>query len=212
MSVENRTELDWTGLGKKKIGKEGCRIANEALEMQDCLHTLHTADTHRRLYVLPSPIQSNPIQRLRRRQLTALLPNRLPRQLPLLDVLHSALRATAGVQRTEIAVPPQAHHIDDEHAHVGRNVLEVGKLHPRPDHEVLGQAGHVRLLEARLHRGPLEIRHRRQEETHVYGREEELVAGDAREDRAVYRRRVDVLCEDAVPGGCGGAEDDWAGV
>jgi hypothetical protein len=51
-----KTKLNWTGLGEKKRGEEGCRMANEALEMQDCLHILHTADMHRRLYVLPSPV------------------------------------------------------------------------------------------------------------------------------------------------------------
>lgn len=87
------------------------------------------------------------------------------------------------------------------------HVLEVGELHPRPDHEVLGQAGHVGLAEAVFDGRAFEIGHAGEEESHVYGCEEKLVAGYAGDDGAVGRGRVYVFCEDAIPFCGGGAED-----
>jgi hypothetical protein len=41
------------------------------------------------------------------------------------------------------AIPAEGNDIDNQHAVLHGHVLEIRKLHPRPDHKVLGQAGDV---------------------------------------------------------------------
>lgn len=87
------------------------------------------------------------------------------------------------------------------------HILEIRKLHPRPDHEVLRQAGYIGILQALFRGSALEVCHGGEEEGHVCGREDELVACDAREDGAVFGGGVYVAYEEFVPFCRGGAED-----
>lgn len=128
--------------------------------------------------------------------------------LPLPPNLRLRHTPTLRIQSTQIAIPSQTHNIHNKHAHIKRHELEVQTLHPRPDHEILGEAGDVGLAQAVAHRVALEVGHGGKEDEHVCGREEELVAGDARGDGAVGGFEVDVAREEAEPFGCGGAEDD----
>jgi hypothetical protein len=89
------------------------------------------------------------------------------------------------------------------------HILEIRKLHPRPNHQVLLVPRQIRVAEALLDARALEVRHGGEEEAHVNGRKEELVACHARDDGAVFGRRVDVADEEFVPFCGGGAEDYW---
>jgi hypothetical protein len=88
------------------------------------------------------------------------------------------------------------------------HVLEVCKLHPRPHHEVLGEAGHVGVLKALGGGGAFEVGHGGEEETcgcvsdcvcmglgnpvgrkrgrtHIHRRKDQLVTCDSGDDGAV---------------------------
>jgi hypothetical protein len=135
---------------------------------------------------------------LRRRQLPTLLglPNRQIR-----------LCTTRRVQATKIAIPAQGNDINNQDPHLGGHVFEVCKLDPGPDHEVLLVAWQVGVLEALDGRVSFHVGHCAEEEGHVAGRKEELVAGYAREDGAVCGLQVYALDEEVEPFCCGGAED-----
>jgi hypothetical protein len=69
------------------------------------------------------------------------------------------LGASARIQVAQIAIPAQTDNIDDQDAVLHGHVLEVCKLHPRPNHKVLGQAGHVGVLQALFGRVAFEVGH-----------------------------------------------------
>ena len=93
----------------------------------------------------------------------------------------------------------QCHNINNEDPVFQRNHLKVHRLHPRPQQKVVRHARYPCLLESFRRTATLKICHTRQETCHVYRREDELVAGDARGNSAVCSRGVDPRSEEAVP-------------
>jgi hypothetical protein len=85
------------------------------------------------------PPNPNPTLPLRRRQLSSLLG---------MSLWQVWLCATSRVEEAQVAIPAQAYDIDDKHPMLHGHVLEVCKLHPWPNHKVLGETGHVGVLEA----------------------------------------------------------------
>jgi hypothetical protein len=127
----------------------------------------------------PPPLQSphpSKTRPLRRRQLPTLL-GLANRQI--------RLGTTRRIQATKIAIPAQGNDINNQNPHLGRHVFEVCKLDPGPDHEVLLVARQVGVLEALDGRVSFHVGHCAEEEGHVAGRKEELVAGYTCEDGAV---------------------------
>ena len=92
-----------------------------------------------------------------------------------------------------------------------RHKFKVHRLHPRPQQKVIRHAGHPRLLQSLFGTASLKICHRGKETRHVDGREDELVAGDARGDGAVRGGGVHARGEEAVPFCRGGTEDRYGG-
>jgi hypothetical protein len=111
------------------------------------------------------------------KSITPLLPSIYPhnfslrrRQLPTLLrlALRQNLLAPTRVEVAQIAIPAQTNNVHDQHAVLHGHVLEVCKLHPRPDHKILGQAGDVGVLQALLGRVAFEVGHGGEEECY-YG-------------------------------------------
>lgn len=111
------------------------------------------------------PSELTPRHHLLRRQLPS-LPTPTSLRL-LLDRLRDLRNRAAGatVQVRQVAVPAERDDVDDQHAQIRRDVLEVDELHPRPDHEVLGEAGRVGRVEAVADGAAFEVGHGGEEET-----------------------------------------------
>ena len=92
-----------------------------------------------------------------------------------------------------------------------RHKFEVCRLHPRPQQEVVRHTRDPRLAKALRGAAALKVGHAGEKARHVDGREDELVAGDARRDGAVGRRHVHARGKEVVPFCGGGAEDHWGG-
>lgn len=137
--------------------KETQQFETPNVSMIMCKRSIHIEPAHRLDY--PSSLR-----RSLRGQLAS-LPAASSLHL-LLGLLDRGLRlvAAAAVQERQVAVPAQRDDVDDKHAQVGGHVLEVDELHPRPDHEVLGQTGHVGLRQAVAHAAALEVSHAGEEE------------------------------------------------
>ena len=101
----------------------------------------------------------------------------------------------------------QRNKIDNEHPVLQRHKFEVNSLHPRPQQKVIRHARYIRLPQPLLRARTLKICHRRKEDTHVDGREDELVAGYTGGDCTVLGGEVYAAGEEVVPFGCCGAED-----
>ena len=111
-----------------------------------------------------------------------------------------------AVEIAQIAVPADADDVDDEDAMVQRDELEVDHLHERPDQVVGRQGGLVVLLELLPRRGALQDGHAAEEDADEGRGEQTLVAGHARQDRAVGRAQVHVALQETEPGRRGRAE------
>lgn len=90
-----------------------------------------------------------------------------------------------AVEVAKVAVPPDADDVDEEHAVLEGHDLEVDGLGEGPEHVVGRQGGLVVLVELVLDRVALHRRHGAQEHADEHGREDALVQGHARQDRAV---------------------------
>jgi sirohydrochlorin ferrochelatase len=89
-----------------------------------------------------------------------------------------------------------------------RHKLEVGELHNRPHHPVLGQRVKVCALQLLPRIGALEQRHGAQEAEQVGTSEHSLIGEDARDDLEVGLARYDnLLLQEAEPLHGDGAED-----
>ena len=73
--------------------------------------------------------------------------------------------ATPAVQKAEVAIPAQRDDVDNQHPVLHGYVLEICKLHPWPDHEILSKAGDVGVFEALCGRCAFEVGHGGEEES-----------------------------------------------
>jgi hypothetical protein len=72
---------------------------------------------------------------------------------------------TPRVQVTQVAIPAQGDDVDNQDAMLHGHVFKVCKLHPWPDHKVLGEAGYVGVFETFLGGRAFEVGHGGEEES-----------------------------------------------
>ena len=127
------------------------------------------------------------------------------------EASHGALAlptAALTVQVAQVTIPAERDGIHDEHAMLERDILEVERLHPRPEQPVLLERGDVCALEARRGARALEVRHAAQEQRHVGARKHGLVEPDLCRNLEVRPRgHLDVLLQEAEPQRCAGTEN-----
>jgi hypothetical protein len=87
------------------------------------------------------------------------------------------------------------------------NQLEVDGLDERPNHPILLQCLPVRAIEFLLRALAFHNSHAAQEDEHVGGREDNLVAGDTCDDFEILVREDDLVLKEFEPGCCGRTED-----
>lgn len=115
--------------------------------------------------------------------------------------------ALLRIHITQVAVPPQRHHIHHQHSMLQRHEAKVHQLHCRPEHPIRLQYRPVRILETLLHAAALHVGHVAEETGKVRGGEDELVEADAGEDCCGLAGGVDARGEEFEPRRRGGAED-----
>ena len=112
------------------------------------------------------------------------------------------------IQIAQVAVPSQAHNVDDQYSQLKRHILEVDKLHDRPNHPVSRQRRPVCALQFLRCACTLQKSHCVKEEEEIAWCEDGLIETDTSEDFGIGTTREDYASlEETKPGCCERTED-----